>query len=247
MRQMLLAETNYFCPICGCDFHVKKGNRDSISAEAAHIYPLNPSFDDLIALDGIEPPEEVNEEGNFVMLCPTCHDRFDKPRTRDEYLMLKQTKERLSSKRLLTSLHSRFSLEDEIREIVYRLSECSFEDKGPLSLKALKVRQKLLPDFSRLDAQSIENDVTAYYLSIHQLFFTVDQSKPGTSKCVASEVNSFYNKTVQMLGADRQIEIYEAVVDWIMAKTRNLYSKRACQIITAYFIQDCDVFENVSK
>ena len=244
---MLLAEVNYFCPICGCDLHVKKGRRNSISAEAAHIFPLNPTLEDSLALEGIEQPEELNDDNNFIMLCPTCHDKFDKPRTSEDYLALKKEKERLSYKRLLETLHSRFSLEDEVREVVRCLSECNFEDAGPLSLDALKVRQKLSPNFNQLVAQTIENAVTIYYPSIQRLFYLIDKSKPGTSRCIASEVKSFYCKTAQLLGVNRQIEIYHAVIDWIMAKTRNRFTPEACQIVTAYFIQDCEVFEDVSK
>ena len=35
--------------------------------------------------------------------------------------------------------------------------------------------------------------------------------------------------------------VYASLVDWINEKT-GLYSRRACEILIAYFIQDCEVF-----
>lgn len=35
--------------------------------------------------------------------------------------------------------------------------------------------------------------------------------------------------------------VYASLVDWLNEKT-NSYSKRACEIVIAFFIQDCEVF-----
>lgn len=56
---------------------------------------------------------------------------------------------------------------------------------------------------------------------------------------IAVEIKSFYLQT--MLINDNQEFIYYSLVNWLNNKTGN-YSKRACEIIVAFYIQDCEVF-----
>lgn len=247
LRQYLLAETGYSCPICGRDFWNKKGSRRAISAEAAHIYPLNPTLEDCIALADIEPPQEINDASNFIMLCPACHDKFDKPRTKEEYLKLRSEKDRLSSNQVLRTLRSEYPLEREIRAIIEHLTTHNFNSSAPLSYTPLRVTQKLFPDFDPLLAQSIKDDVLRYYPIVRSILLDIDSNHPAFSKILAGQVKLFYLKTAQTLGEKRQVEIFYALVDWIKTKAQCPASQRACEIIVSYFIQDCEVFEDVSQ
>ena len=246
-RDLLLAEVGYLCPRCGGDLCVKKGRRRSICAQAAHIYPLKPTLYDLEALEGIEPPNDPNDDSNFIMLCPSCHVKFDNPRTKDDYLALRKLKDDLSAAREVKLKHSSYSLEAEIWEVIRRLSECDNESEEKLSVQALKVDKKLLPDFDKLLARSIKMNVMEYYPTIRHYFEDVDRNSPGSFQCIAAQVRSFYFQMTRILGAEHQEKIFEAVIDWIAAKAEKEESRKACEIVAAFFVQDCEVFENVSE
>lgn len=247
LRQFLLAEVGHLCPICGRSLWNKKAGRRTVSAEAAHIYPLNPTIEDSIALAGIEPPEEINDASNFIMLCPTCHDRFDKPRTKEEYQQLKSEKDRLSSSQFLQALRSEYPLEREIRATIERLMSHHTGEGASLSYTPLRVSQKLFPDFAPLVARTIEDDVVRYYPVVRDILLDIDSNHPGFSKILAGQIKVFYLKTAQILGEDKQVDIYYALVDWIKSKAQCPTAQKACEVIVSYFIQDCEVFEDVSK
>lgn len=144
-RNALLAEVNHFCPLCKADLLVKKNGRHYVIAEAAHIYPLEPTLEDLIALEDVEQPDNVNDDSNFIMLCPSCHTRFDHPRTKVEYLQLADIKKNLAEARSLQALFPAYPLEEEIQTVVMKLCEYDPSPNADLSTIALQVDQNYIP------------------------------------------------------------------------------------------------------
>lgn len=245
-RQLLFTEVDNFCPRCGKSLLSSKGTQRRLIGQAAHIYPLNPTLLDIIALEGINEPDDVNGLDNFIILCPSCHDEFDHPRTHDEYEELYKLKKGYVEKRQLKNLYSQYMLEDEIRTVVSRLAECDFQDsKLQTTRRALKIEGKVGPDFDPQKRRSIENNVVDYFRFIQKLFFELDSSLSGTFDCVASEVKTFY------LGAARKTDdkllIFQSVAEWIRAKAGPLASLQACEIVASFFVQNCEVFGDASE
>lgn len=74
---------------------------------------------------------------------------------------------------------------------------------------------------------------------IKKIFLDIDKNTPYKFNTIAAQIKSFYYKCMQI--NNNQEAVYYALVNWIDEKT-NHYSKMACEILVAFFIQDCEVF-----
>lgn len=236
---ILFSEVESICPICTKPLRYEKAGRIEKVFEIAHIYPLNPTAEEIELLkDEKLLSEDVNSLNNVIPLCPSCHEKFDKPRTVEEYRKLYKIKESIILKSKIMNSYSLFNIEDEIRLVLHKLNLDTGE-LAKLEYNVLKVEQKANDTLPPLLKRQIKSDVTEYFLFIQNIFEEIDKDTPDKFNTVAAQIKGFYYKCKQ--STQNQEEIYRSIVEWIHNKT-NRYSLRACEIITAYFVQDCEVF-----
>ena len=108
-----------------------------------------------------------------------------------------------------------------------------------LSYESLKVDQKMNNTLPYAIKRTIKSDVVDYFDYIRKTFVEMDKITPYKFETLASQIKSFYCKTMQ-INSNHEF-IYSALVDWLNEKTGS-YSRRACEIVIAFFIQDCEVF-----
>ncbi|MBW5827531.1 HNH endonuclease [Yersinia kristensenii] len=89
-HSILFGETGGSCPLCALPMMFKKASskHPSIGYEIAHIYPLNPNSSQAKALGKQTVPDDINSLENVILLCPTCHTKFDKDFKIEEYFKL---------------------------------------------------------------------------------------------------------------------------------------------------------------
>ncbi|MDS9454909.1 HNH endonuclease signature motif containing protein, partial [Pseudomonas aeruginosa] len=92
---MLYAETGGICPLCACAIiFTKPGSKNPKKGyEVAHIYPLNPTNAQKLALASHTMPADINDLANVICLCPTCHRKYDKDFKIEEYDRLRAIKD----------------------------------------------------------------------------------------------------------------------------------------------------------
>lgn len=236
---LLYSQVEGICPICTKALWYEKAGQVCKKYQIAHIYPLNPSQKEVDLLKHEKRlSSDVNSLDNVIPLCYDCHVKFDKPRTIEEYQMLYKIKESLILKSRIMSSYSLFNIEDEIRVVLHKLNFDNGE-LAKLEYSALKVDQKADNSLPPLLKRQIKNDVTEYYLFIQNIFEEIDKDTPDKFNTLAMQIKSFYFKCKQ--STKNQEEIYQNIVEWLHDKTGR-YSLSACQIITSFFIQDCEVF-----
>lgn len=240
-KMLLFNEVDGRCPICGKPLtNVKNGKVIKIF-EVAHIYPANPLPDEVKLLKGEERlSDDVNSLDNVIAVCRICHKKFDTPRTVEEYRSWVRLKRKLLQEAESKNTYALFNIEDEIKEILKKLNDESLEeDIVPLTYDSLKVEQKANNTLPFAIKRTIKNDVVDYFDYIHKIFIEMDKITPYKFDTLAAQIKSFYCKTMQI--NTNQEFVYESLVDWLNEKT-GTYSRRACEIIIAYFVQDCEVF-----
>ena len=175
------------------------------------------------------------------MLCQRCHHIFDHPRTVEEYKDLYSIKINLIQKNKIKDTYALFNIEDEIRDVLRRLNDVDFNEINTLDIKydVKRVDEKANASMPSLIKRQIKNDVADYFVFIKGVFSEIDKETPDKFDTVALEMKLFYTKCKQI--TINQEIIYERIVDWLYNKTGK-NSKKACEIITAFFIQDCEVF-----
>jgi hypothetical protein len=238
----LATQVNGRCPLCGKKlFYVKRG-RQQKAYELAHIYPLNPSPEEIEELQNEEKiHSDVNHPDNLIALCGSCHEKFDKPRTANEYRDLVKQKKAFIRRSEQEDIQSNYPIDDDIRKIIEVLYNTLPEDRSiDLTYDPKSISKKLRDDFPLPTKQKIKSNVSSYYQIIRSKFLEVEGETPNTSELICAQVRAYYLQ--QLKAGSSQQEIFENIVDWINSKTKPR-TIEAAEIVTSYFIQNCEVFE----
>lgn len=240
-KMVLFNEVDGRCPICGKPLTNTKNGQIIKMFEVAHIYPANPRPEEIELLKDEERlSKDVNSLDNVIAVCRICHKKFDTPRTIEEYHSWVRLKKKLLQDAQLKNTYALFNIEEEIKEILKNLNDESLEeDLVRLSYESLKIEQKANDTLPFAIKRTIKNDVVDYFDYIHKIFIEMDKVTPYKFDTLAAQIKGFYCKTMQI--NPNQEFVYASLVDWLNEKT-GAYSRRACEIVIAYFIQDCEVF-----
>ncbi|WP_322092869.1 ABC-three component system protein [Paraburkholderia bannensis] len=237
----LCTEVNQACPNCGNPLFISKSGKRWRNYEIAHIYPLNPTAQEINLLKGekrlsIDP----NHEDNLIPLCFPCHNIYDNPKTVAGYRDLVKKKENIIRLRVQQNVFSQYHLEIEISKIIESLCKDDAQfDESPLN-EAKRVDDKLDTTITPFAKRKIKNDVTSFYLFVRDRFADLERSEPGKAVLIAHQVKTFYLK--QKTLSTNQQEIFENVVSWIKSK-HSSSSETAAEVIAAFYVQNCELFE----
>lgn len=239
-KMILYAEVDGHCPKCGETLHKVK-SKVIRAFEVAHIYPLKPTHSEIILLKDEERlSDDPNDMKNVIALCPGCHNTYDTSKTADEYRELVKIKKRLISRTHIRDAYKSFDVENEIELVLDKLSSISGDGDLPeLSLIALRIDDKVDVSLSFILKKQIVDDVTSYFLFLKNSFVELDKDSFNKFNTIAAQVKAFYNKCLQT--NRNQQDIYKELVEWLNNKT-SYVSERACEIIVAFFVQNCEVF-----
>lgn len=241
----LLAQANYECPICHTALVEDVKNNSIKKYEIVNIYPKDTSHCSS-EFAGINKPVNINDNSNKIALCLKHAQNYKLGPTRKEYEHLIEIKHRIvKTYTALTDINNA-SLEDDIQSVLDGLSGITANTiLEELPLNALRLDQKIAKDNSLLKID-ITDKVLRYYNYIDGLFSLMEREGTGDFELIASEIKVAYKKLDN--GTLSQDEIFEYLAEWIKNKTGvgNKYNT-ACRIVVAYFIQNCEVFDEISK
>lgn len=238
---ILLSEVESICPLCTKSLMYEKKGGNYKLWEGAHIYPLNPTKEEIELLKDEERlHKDVNNIRNIIALCEECHHKFDTPRTVEEYRVLLSIKKNILSKSETRSKYANYQIESEIKEVIQALVE-GYDDAKliPLGTEALRLDEKADDTLIRFTKSRIRNEITEYYLFVQNQFALIDSQHENSFNAIASQVKSFHD-TLSRTVTSQEI-LYEQLTEWLSKKTGNS-SKGACAIIISFFIQNCEVF-----
>ena len=211
--------------------------------ELAHIYPLNPTPQELKELGGarlLNP--DVNHPDNQIPLCGRCHPHFDKPRTLKEYEELAAVKQKLIDRAAQRALNNEYPLEADINRIISRLHETKFNEDGTpdLEFEPKSLESKFGDSLPVPTQRKIRHNVTDYYQYIKNEFRELEFQVPAASEVIYAQVRAYYLKQ-KSLGLP-QSAIFGNVIDWIRLTT-SPDTPEASEIVASFFVQNCEVFD----
>ena len=241
----LLAETGYECPTCHTPLV------EYLKLTAVKRYGIVSLYPDAISgheteFTGIDPPKQLNAKSNRLALCRDHAEEYLVEPTREDYARLKDIKDRMAANYALKSEVGDVALEDEIQRVLSGLIGDIDEDAlVELPMDALRIDQKISPE-NHLLKNDATTRVLRYYNFINDMFSAMERDRTCDFDLIASEVNTAYKKLD--VGNLSQEDIVNQLAAWIRNKSR-VGSKymRACHIVVAFFIQNCEVFREISK
>ena len=241
---LLLDECVCICPLCGNSL-ISKNNKKKKQFEVAHIYPNSPTPEEKIILAGVERLGDNSEDiKNWISICSKCHTEYDFHKTRNEYEKVLGIKKRMIDKNDVKHLLSGESIESELSTIISNLCSLSsqeFNDIEKLSYEALSISGKIT---NLLLCNDVSQKVINYYLFIKQQFELQEQNGCNLplETIAANFKHAYYTCKRKGLGEEH---VFSELTNWLIEKVH--CEVIAAQIIISFFVQNCDIYEKLSK
>ena len=240
----LLAQAHYECPLCHAPLVEDIKNTSVKKYEIVYIYPKDISRCANEFAD-VNRPDNLDSNSNKIALCLNHAQSYRLGPTKTEYERLTEIKDRLlRTYSALTDINNA-SLEDDIHCVLSGSTGITADTiLEELPLNALRLDQKISPNNPLLKTE-ITDKVLRYYNYIDSLFSSMEREGTGDFELIASEIKIAFKKLDN--GTLSQDEIVEYLAEWIKNKTGvGNQHKTACRIVVAYFIQNCEVFNEIS-
>ena len=238
----LVSQVGSRCPLCGTDLFSRKKGADYKAYELAHIYPLNPTlFEAQVLAAAPRLHQDVNHPDNLIPLCRSCHGRYDKPRTLEEYYLLYEIKATALARFHQQDLHFLYPIEAEILDVINALQNSGDGDAAvTLEYDAKRLEEKIASTTPRPLKLKIKTAVASYYQFVKGQLLQLERDRPTASELMAAQVKAYYLKQ-KSLGL-RQDEVFSNMVFWLRTKAASA-SLEAVEIVVSYYVQNCEVFE----
>jgi len=243
-KLILFSEVEGMCPLCPNSLMYEKKSQSRKNFEIAHIYPLNPNEEELELLKNEEKlSTDPNDLKNLICLCVSCHTKFDKPRTLDEYKELVSIKKTLLRQTKNKSLWGDTKIENEIKEIIRILAteEIDLSKEDILKYDPKEIDKKVNDSITLLTKRKIHRNVQDYFQIVKSKFIELDRLTPLTTETISSQVKSHFLLLCKEHKDINQKIIFDALVSWLSKRTKQ-DNDEASEILISYFIQNCEVF-----
>ena len=214
---VLLTETGGKCQKCGRPLGIKKEGNDVNYAKVVHL-----------------------SETDDVILCVDCEREMQNASEDDKLALLsdKHYLENLTAARNATSL---YTLQNQIEDVLREVNLMDVTDDTRLKIEPVKVEKKVTE--KRLK-ERVLFDVTQLYEGVNNaLDRLAGENKLNVDK-FAKSIKRMYEDASESLPS--QSAIYNLLVETLFEKTGRKY-KEACEIIISYFVQRCEVFDEIAE
>lgn len=244
---LLLEETENTCPLCGCQLLRPKKNKVVKRYKVVRIFPDNLKREDFLLFNKVYSVKgQYDSDENLITLCTDCALDYEADVSLEDFKKLVKIKKTLSQQNVLRQSLEDIDIETEISMVINALLGVTLEDKFvDLSLQALRVEQKIDGKYGLL-INTIRDDVVHYYKYIEEQFGIADSYQTNSFERIAGEVRLAFEK---LEGNNLpQDQMFSELVNWMMRKlefeTRN---RQAVSIVVAFFVQNCEVFREISE
>lgn len=243
-QQLYLKEVSFVCPLCGKILQHRRKRKANKLYEIAHIFPNSPTeeqYDFLRFLPRLGDNSECFE--NKIALCKDCHDQQDYHTTQEDYLKLLEKKEHLLK---LTDLHEAtltMGLELEIADIVKKVCSLHEDEIARLNYTPVKLTKKFSAN-ELLLKNRIGMYVTSYYPYIRDCFKELEGTNGFRLTALSLQIKSCFTKMEGI--SDNKSDIFNQLVEWVMAKALST-SREACEAVISFFVQNCEVFHEITE
>lgn len=240
-----LAEVEYTCPLCKSLLIERLKDRSVRRYQVVYIYPKST---DNCAQDfkSVPKPENLNSFDNKIALCQKHAEEYMADTSVDEYNKLSKIKQRVSAAHVSKTKNNTLHLEDGIRKVLDGLSRITSDSESvELPLSALKLNRKIRPEnFLMLKEETYR--VLNSYSFIKCLFDEMEREDRCDFNTIAAEIRLAY---LNLENANLpQEDIADRLAEWIRLKSGvSEFSITACRYVVSFFIQNCEVFNEISK
>jgi hypothetical protein len=238
-----IIEVNGQCPLCGKSLTEMKNARTLKQFQIAHIYPHSATDEQENILIGLEQLGDNSESfENRIALCLDCHAKQDFHTTSNDYLRLVDIKKNLLLHSKAMEQLSPECIGEQIEEVLRLVATSSIGQLEQLKLDVVHVQEKIKENYPLLI--KVKGYVVEYFCYVQECFKLLESEGKLKFEVIASKVKTSY-LTLKNTGRSQE-DIFFALVEWLYNQTQKKHIT-ACEIIIAFFVQDCEVFDVITE
>lgn len=238
-------ESNKKCSLCNTPIEVKKSKGTAYKYGITNIFPegLSSSLkSNFIKIH--KEPADYYHRSNKICCCIACADDYEATPTTDKFIRLLSKKEHYNKTNEANSSLRRAKLDEELNSILKELKNLkSFDDIADFRKIPLELKDKIVDNEPlRL---SIKMDVESYYNYLRQQLSDLDDVG-SEFRIIASQFQICYEKLLKIMS--EQEDIYNRIIKWVLEElgfTEKYYT--AARIVVSFFVQNCEVFDEIPK
>lgn len=236
----LVDEVGGFCPLCKKSLWLHKGKRTCKGYDVAHIYPHSPTPEQLVVLQNVPRVADVESDDNLIPLCLDCHKKQDYHTSVEDYMTLFNQKRQCQGLYQARLMANESCLEPEIKKVLEALETVEDVDLVELTYTPVKVEEKIV---NKTLQRKVRSNVVQYYNYVKSQLQLLDEAKSGRFDLIAVQVRQHFLRLSQTELFPEHI--FEQLVEWLQNKVRG--DKSACEIVVSFFVQNCEVFNAITK
>lgn len=179
---------------------------------------------------------------NLLPLCPSCYAKVKQSQAPQVRRRMQELKEQLLWESQQQAILSAEHLEHGVEQILNRIALTPPEKLEPLNHPPVSVRKKIEPRHNLLYVKVLSY-VTAYYSNVDQWLKQLDQKGTLCFQTLCNQMRLSYLK-LELDGLS-QPEIFQQLVEWLHGNTNQ--DRSACEVVVSYFVQNSEVFHEVSQ
>ncbi len=243
--RLYLHEVNFHCPLCGKELQSRNQKKlNEKRFQIAHIYPNSPTKEQYELLNGLERLGTCSESfENKIALCKDCHSTQDYHTTVQEYIKLLNIKKRALEATTLHDIVQNMSIEEQISEIVQKIKLISEKDIAQLNYTPVNITHKFYENELVLKTKVVAY-INMYYTFIRDQFKAIDGKDHFIFDVLCQQIRSCFKK-METESHDKTL-IFNELLEWIKNKTQS-NSIETCEAVISYFVQQCEVFNEISE
>lgn len=174
---------------------------------------------------------------NLIALCPHCYANYSLNPDSADVRELKRIKALKSGLLRIQQGLSADVLEKNLSHVIKRLANLKVSENTEIIYDPAHVREKIDAKTDRLLYQSVSRLVQDNFLDLHDILQDAHRNGDLDVEVLRLQVKTLYLKNKNKTPS----EVFSAIVEKFAQTTKadRLY----CQIVVAYFVQSCEIFE----
>lgn len=224
----LVAEAGSICPNDGC-------TKPLFSSEGGHTGLV---FDVAV----IDPEKPSDQIGNLIALCPECCAKYVLKHDASSVSRMKSIKEGLQASNEDLELLSEQTVQDGIRKVLEKIPSLPKPGNVDLNYNPVPLRNKIEEDNVSLYIKT-QAYVNVYFPIVHETFQEMGREGLLRFMPFCQQVKLSYLELREQ-GRD-QNRVFSEMTDWLHNATGE--DRDSCEIVIAYFIQKCEVFDVITE
>ena len=224
----LREETGNVCPIPGCGRSLKVPG----DGEIRYVFEV-----------GVIDAGKPLKIDNMLAFCPQCQATYSMDTNTSLTKDLIRIKKMLIASNQSTLLLDQMPLEKGIINVIRRIKKLGEKDLLDASLDPKEIRDKIDPTEYFVLYRTVKNYVDTYYVTLKKIITNADKRGEIDYDAVQDQMKAIYKRLKK--ARKNQLEIFEAITEKV--HKISLQEEVYCQIVVAFFIAKCEVFDAIAQ